>query len=132
MRASTTSCPLPGCGPEDTYRVKVYDTTAVVPRFNNSATQVTVLVLQNTTGSLVSGAACFWSSSGTLVGSHAFGLAGHQTLTINTASIPGVAGQGGTITIAHDGRYGDLGGKAVAVEPATGFSFDTSLTNRPR
>jgi hypothetical protein len=132
VRASTTSCPVPGCAPEDTYRVRVYDTTATIPRFNNSATQVTLLVLQNPTGGLVNGTAYFWSAGGVLVGSQAFGLAAKGVLALNTASIPGVAGQGGTITIAHDASYGTLAGKAVAVEPATGFTFDTALTHRPR
>jgi hypothetical protein len=132
VRASTSSCPVLGCGPEDTYRVRAYDTTAVLPRFNNSATQSTVLLLQNTTDRLINGAAYFWSGGGTLAGSLAFGLAANQTLAISTPSIPGVAGQSGTITVVHDGRFGDLGGKAVAVEPATGFTFDTSLSYRPR
>jgi hypothetical protein len=132
VRASTTSCPGGGCGPEDTYRIRVYDTTARLSRFNNSATQITLLLVQNTTGGLLNGTIYFWSSGGTLVGSQAFGLAARSTLVLNTASIPGVAGQGGTITIAHDGGYGVLSGKAVAVEPATGFTFDTPLTHRPR
>ena len=40
--------------------------------------------------------------------------------------------KGGTITVSHDGRYGDLVGKAIALEPATGFSFDTLMVQRPR
>jgi multidrug resistance efflux pump len=38
-----------------------------------------------------------------------------------------VPGQSGTITVDHLGRYGEVTGKAVALEPATGFSFDTPL-----
>jgi hypothetical protein len=34
------------------------------------------------------------------------------------------------MSIAHDARYGDLTGKTVALEPATGFSFDTPLVPR--
>jgi hypothetical protein len=37
----------------------------------------------------------------------------------------------GSITLSHDGRYGELAGKAIALEPATGFSFDTPLLHRP-
>ena len=51
---------------------------------------------------------------------------------LNTATVAGVAGQGGTITVSHDGRYGDLAGKTVALEPATGFSFDSPMLARPR
>ena len=31
-----------------------------------------------------------------------------------------------------DGRYGALAGKMISLEPATGFSFDSPLTYRPR
>ena len=37
----------------------------------------------------------------------------------------------GSAAIAHLGSYGALSGKAVALEPATGFSFDTPLTPIP-
>ena len=41
-----------------------------------------------------------------------------------------VPGASGAITIANDGRYGDLTGKTVALEPATGFSFDSPMVPR--
>jgi hypothetical protein len=50
----------------------------------------------------------------------------------NTSAVPGVGGQSGSITVASDVAYGALAGKAVAVEPATGFTFDTPLTLRTR
>jgi hypothetical protein len=34
--------------------------------------------------------------------------------------------------VSSDGGYGALQGKAVALEPATGFTFDTELLYRPR
>lgn len=43
-----------------------------------------------------------------------------------------VPGEGGSITVTHDAPYAGLIGKAVALEPVTGFSFDTPLTYRPR
>jgi hypothetical protein len=46
--------------------------------------------------------------------------------------VAGVAGQGGAITVSHDGRYGDLSGKTVALEPSTGFSFDSPMLPVPR
>ena len=69
---------------------------------------------------------------GALLGSHPFTLAARNTLVLNTATVPGAGGQGGTLTIASDGRYGDLAGKTVALEPATGFSFDSPMSPRPR
>ena len=46
---------------------------------------------------------------------------------LNTATVSGAGAVGGAITVDHDGRYGDLSGKTVAIEPSTGFSFDTRL-----
>jgi hypothetical protein len=42
------------------------------------------------------------------------------------------SGQRGSITVSHDGGYGALTGKAVALESATGFSFDSPMAPRPR
>ena len=72
------------------------------------------------------------SSPRTLLGQQPFTLASKQTQVLNTATVAGVAGQGGTLTVSHDGRYGDLAGKTVALEPSTGFSFDSPMTPRPR
>jgi hypothetical protein len=132
IRVVSTSCTVPGCGPEDGYRIRAYDTTCVVPRFNNSAAQVTVLLLQNPAGDPITGTVYFWAGDGSPAGSQAFSLPGQGTLVLNTATVPGVAGISGSITLAHDGAYGELIGKAVALEPATGFTFDTPLVSRPR
>jgi hypothetical protein len=120
------------CGPGDAYRIRSWDTTYPVPRFNNGGSQLTVLVLQNATARAVSGRAYFWSTGGALLASHAFALDPRATLTLNTSTVPGLAGQAGSATIAHDGGYGALAGKAVALEPATGYSFDSLLAPRPR
>jgi hypothetical protein len=125
------TCGTP-CATDDVYRIRAFETTDSIPRFNNAGSQVTVLLLQNPAAYTVTGNIWFWSTSGVLAGSRAFGLSAKQTLVLNTATVAGVAGQGGTITISHDGRYGDLAGKTVALEPSTGFSFDSPMTARPR
>jgi hypothetical protein len=132
VRVVSTSCGIPGCGPGDVYRLRAYDTTCVVSRFNNSATQVTILLLQNPTTHAVAGAVHFWSGNGTLMGSQPFSVPSHGTLALNTSTVPGVAGQSGSITVVNDAGYGELLGKAVALESATGFTFDTPLSARPR
>jgi uncharacterized repeat protein (TIGR01451 family) len=120
------------CGPDDVYRIRAYETTYSAPRFNNSGTQITVLVLQNPTDYPITGDAYFQATSGALAGFRHFILAPRETLVLNTTSVPGVSGLSGALTVAHDGRYGDLTGKTVALEPATGFSFDTPLVPRAR
>jgi hypothetical protein len=120
------------CTPNDMYRLRFYETTAAVPRFNDSGTQVTFLILQNPTDGAIAGTAYFWDASGTLLASPPFDLAPRSTLILDTSAVPGLAGQSGSVTIGHDGRYGDLSGKAVSVEPAQGFSFDSPMLDRPR
>ena len=34
--------------------------------------------------------------------------------------------------MTHDGRYGAIAGKAVALEPSTGFSFDSPMVYEAR
>jgi hypothetical protein len=59
-----------------------------------------------------------------------FTAAARNLISLSTQTVaPDVSG---TITVAHDGRYGDRAGKAVSLEPATGFSFDTLLEPRPK
>jgi hypothetical protein len=118
------------CDAADTYRIRAYETTGTISRFNNSGTQITVLVLQNGADTPVAGDVWYWNTSGGLAGSQFFSLAPRATLVVNTAAT--APATGGAITISHDGRYGQLSGKAVAVEPATGFTFDTPMTTRPR
>jgi uncharacterized repeat protein (TIGR01451 family) len=120
------------CGPDDVYRIRAYETTGSVPRFNNAGSQITVLVLQNPTADPIAGDIYFRDPLGVLVAVEPFALGAKQALVLNTAAVPGAAGVGGTITIAHDGRYGALFGKAVALEPSTGFSFDSALEVRPK
>ena len=131
VRVRSAGCTT-GCTPEDVYRIRAWDTTMLGPRFNNSGTQVTLLVLQNTTDVPVTGHVYFWSASGTLLGAQPLSLAGRASSVVNTSTLPGAAGQSGSLTLSHDGRHGTVLGKAVSVEPATGFAFDTPLVVRPR
>ena len=54
-----------------------------------------------------------------------FAFAAKNLNIFNTSSFVNLQGVGGHITIAHDAPYGGLNVKAVALEPSTGFSFDT-------
>jgi len=132
LRAQSSYCGVI-CGFGEQYHIRFYETTVAVPRFNNAGGQVTVLIVQNPTGWTrnIAGTVYFWSSAGTLLGNTTFSLAAKAALVLNTGTVPGVAGQSGTITIAHDGGYGNLAIKAVALEPATGFSFDPPGLYKP-
>jgi hypothetical protein len=63
VRVQSSTCTT-DCGPDDVYRLRAYETTYSIPRFNNSGTQVTVLLLQNPTNETVTGHIYFWSAAG--------------------------------------------------------------------
>jgi hypothetical protein len=121
----TTTCTV-----DDRYRIRAWETTLSLARFNNSATQITVLVLQNTTATTVTGHVWLRDSAGGAVASIPLTVAPHGSSVLNTSTVaPGV---GGTLTVSHDAPYGGLVGKSVALEPATGFTFDAPLLPRSR
>jgi hypothetical protein len=123
------------CDTQDQYRIRAWETTIAVPRYNNFGGQVTVLIIQNPAEVVVNGNARLWTAAGGLVPvtTVPFTLQGRQAVVINLATVNGGTANGtsGTITITHNGRYGGLAVKAVAVEPATGFSFDSPGLYKP-
>jgi hypothetical protein len=123
-----------GCAAEcdtlDRYRARFFETTYTVPRFNNTGTQVTVLLVQNTTDRACSAVLHFLASDGSLITSASAPLTPRQLFVLATPSVAPNAS--GSVRIAHGCGYGGLSGKAVSVEPATGFTFDTALIPRPR
>jgi hypothetical protein len=125
---NTADCNIT-CSTNSQYTIRMWETTGAISRFNNSGSQSTVLILQNPTDYVIAGTVYFWDPSGTQVATLPFILP-PKGLSVTTTStlIPGVAG---SITITQNGRFGDLQGKSVALEPATGFSFDTPLEYRP-
>jgi hypothetical protein len=123
----------PGCGTTcntaDQYTFRLYETTLSIPRFNNVGSQVTVLLLQNTSASSVTANVHFWNPSGGLIITSTSAIPARGLLSLNTAATTGALS--GSITISNNGRFGDLSGKAVALEPATGFSFDSIASYKP-
>jgi len=118
------------CTGQDRYRVRFYDTTYTVPRFNNSGTQSTVVFVQNASDRSCSVTMHFFDAAAALLASTPASTVGaRQLLVLNTASI--VPSQSGSVRIVHTCGYGGLMGKAVSLEPATGFTFDTALVHRP-
>lgn len=115
-----------------TYTVEFFDTTYFVPRWNNNVTQTTVFLVQNTTNATVTGNILLHNAGGTLLHSQALAIPQFGVAVFSTASVGALAGQSGSARIVHTGGFGALAGKAVALEPGTGFSFDTPLTPLPR
>ena len=133
IRVANAACGT-ACTTADQYRIRAWETTVAVPRYNNFAGQFTVLIIQNSGEFPVTGNAYLWlSTAGPPVTSVTFTLLARQSTVINLATVnAGVAnGTSGTITVTSNGRYGVLAIKAVALEPATGFSFDTPGLYKP-
>ena len=128
VRVYSPSCA--GCDTNDVYHIRAYETTASIARFNNSGSQATILLLQNPTFYAMDGVVYYWSTAGALLNSQAFHLDPRALSVVPTGVA--VPGGSGSITIAHNARYGDLKGKSVALEPSTGFSFDTPMEARPK
>jgi hypothetical protein len=132
IRVTAPFCQLT-CNADDVYEFRFYETTISVPRYNNSGGQVTVLIVQNPTHYAVAGTAYLWDAAGTMVTSFPLTVPSRGASVTNLATANGgaAANTGGSITLTHDARYGDLNVKATAVDPATGFSFDSPGAHRP-
>jgi hypothetical protein len=117
------------CTTDAQYTIRMWETTGSIPRFNNAGTQTTVLLLQNPTDYTIDGTVYFWKVDGSFLASQGFSLDAKQIFVFNTATV--APGFSGAITVTHNGRFGDLQGKSVALEPSTGFSFDTPMSYRP-
>jgi hypothetical protein len=109
------------------YDITFFDTTYFIPRWNNSASQFTVLIVRNNTVNSVTGNIYFYNPTGGLLHTEPLSLAPNATQVLNSAGIPALAGGSGSIAVAHLGGQGALSGKAVALEPGTGFTFDTVM-----
>jgi hypothetical protein len=118
------------CTISDQYRIRFYETTLAVARYNNSGTQQTILFIQNTGTANVSGHVWFWNLTGELLVSAAFDDVAPKGLKVlDTSTV--APGSAGSLTISNNGRYGQLAVKAVALEQSTGLSFDTPGVYKP-
>lgn len=115
-----------GCTSSDRYRIRFRETTYTVPRFNNTATQSTVLFFQNLTARACNYTYYLITSAGVI--SVGGGLSPFLVNRFDTSLA--APNQSGSIRITQSCGYGAFGGKAVAVEPATGFAFDTPVRHR--
>jgi uncharacterized repeat protein (TIGR01451 family) len=129
IRVRSAGCTT-DCGPDDVYRIRAYETTYTIPRFNNTGGQVTMLAIQNHGDEPVAGDIWFWSPAGALLTSRILVLGPGGSLVLDTTTVPGLSGASGSITVSNDGSYGILTGKAVALETGTGFAFDTAMGPR--
>jgi hypothetical protein len=124
VRVGPANCGT-ACTASDVYHIRMMETTIAVPRFNNAGSQVTVLIMQNASENPMRAWVFFWSTSGTQLDNFTLVAAAKSVTVLNLTTHPALVGVSGHITIAHDAPYGQLNVKTVALEPSTGFSFDT-------
>lgn len=114
-----------------TYDLSFRETTMFLPRFNNSGTQITVMIVRNTRAHGIAGHIHFFDAAGAHLHTQTLTMLAHSTLAFVTSGVPALQNASGSAQIAHTAGYGGLVGKAVAVEPSTGFTFDTALSPLP-
>jgi uncharacterized repeat protein (TIGR01451 family) len=132
VRVRSGSCGS-DCGTKDTYRLRVWDASAAIPRFNNTGGQTSVLILQNRTSEPLTFRPYFWNDAGAELYSHVFvDIPPKGSWVFITTDPLELRGKSGSITIVHWGGYDALAGKCVSVEPSTGFAFDSLLVSKPR
>jgi ELWxxDGT repeat protein len=129
LRVRSGGC-TSACSPNDTYRIRFYDTTLRSPRFSNKGTQRTSVILQNASADPVQGLLILWDDSGAWLEDLPFAIVPFGTFAVDTAGRE--PGRSGSLTVVHDGRYGSLTGKAITVDPATGATFESPISAKPR
>lgn len=129
IRVASADCAVE-CGPDDTYRLRAWDTTLRAPRFNNTGSQRSVLVLQNRSASALRAHVAYWRADGVAMAIAIVDIGPHAAHVLDTAQqVPDLSG---SVTVSHNAGYGELAGKLVTLETGTGFSFDTPLLPRMR
>ncbi len=118
------------CGADDQYRSRMHETTYSIPRFNNTGGQITVLNVASAVRFSCSASFHFFNNAGTYLGMQTNNFSARELLVLNTSTLPFASGTSGSIIVAHNCGYSGLAGKAVALEPSTGFTFDTALIPR--
>src|SRR5262249_32740035 len=129
VRVKSDACGA-SCTSADVYQVRALETTGSVARYNNAGTQTTFLILQNVSDDTVAATVSYHDLDGTPRGTSAISLRPDPATVLKTSTVVGA--RAGAATVSHDGRFGALVGKTVALEPSTGFSFDTPMTLRPQ
>jgi len=115
------------------YHIRLRETTLYCPRYNNSGTQSSVLIVQQTRqrpGNCAVNVYFYDQTTGQLNGTSYHALTPDNMLVLAAGSVPGVNGTRGHVRIANTCGLAGLRGKLVALEPSTGFSFDTACEVR--
>jgi hypothetical protein len=112
--ARVNSIDCPGCDTNDQYRIRFYDTTCAIARYNNSATQITVMVVQNTTSGAVNGHYYLWNRRACSEPATNVLAGAKRTFVRNTSLTPGPSPP-----VTNDAAAGHGGGRGRRAPPAS-------------
>lgn len=104
--------------------------TYFCPRYNNSGSQVSVLIMQNISSFSCPATVYFLDEAGNTLATDSSTIAANATRVFAVGSLPALVGTRGSARIAHTCSAYVFKAKLVALEPATGFSFDTMCDAR--
>lgn len=119
-------------GAADEYDIVLAETTYFAPRWNQVGSQTSVFILRNATAAPVSGTLLLYDAAGAQVHAEPTTIPRNGLVVFSTGSVPALAGRSGSAAFVHTGGSGALVGKVVALEVATGFTFDTVLSQAVR
>jgi hypothetical protein len=129
IRVNGASCTT-ACSNNDAYRIRFYESTYSIPRYNNTGGQITVLNVASMVPFSCVADFHFYNNAGTYLGTQSNTFSARELFVFNSSTAGFAAGTSGSVIVAHTCGYGGLAGKAVALEPSTGFTFDTALIPR--
>jgi hypothetical protein len=129
LRVRSTACTTT-CDGDDRYRIRLYETTMTMSRFNNIQNNVSVVLVQNPNPFQVNGTLWFWNQAGGLVYARAFSVPARGGYQLHPYLNAPLLGQGGTVTLTSNAPYGTLRAKGVTIDSQGGFAFDTPFEHK--
>jgi hypothetical protein len=117
IKVTSGSC-TSGCNTTTVYRIRVFDTTYMIPRFYNNGPDVSSLVLQNPTNGSITYHAEFWSDGGIHLDTRSVTL-GPRSLDVWAVSGTALTNKTGSVTVTATAGYGELFGKVSQIELTT-------------
>jgi len=113
------------------YGIAFFESSMYCPRWNNTGSQISVLIVQNVTNSPCTVDVNFQDDTGVYLKTVNGTANGLGLFIVNTSTVPELVGKRGNANLAAASCSSSaLKAKLVALEPSTGFSFDTLCERR--
>ena len=108
------------------YSIRVTDTTLKNPWFFIAGDYNAFSEISNASDQTVNVAIFFWDANGSFIASTTVALNANGNVALNAADfVNRGTNPNGSITLAHDGAWGDIIAGCTTLSGTTGLSFDT-------